>query len=76
MKLGPQTTPFASVTCAPQVFKLPEPCTKSFLLQLSNWQHTRESEDLNKEREEYYGTAGGDVFGARVSLAMVLGLPH
>jgi hypothetical protein len=57
----------AAAAAAFQVYKLPEPCTDAFLLQVSTWQHTRESEDLEAERREYYGSGGGSPFGARVS---------
>jgi hypothetical protein len=56
----------AAAAAAFQVYKLPEPCTDAFLLQVSTWQHTRESEDLEAERREYYGSGGGSPFGARV----------
>jgi hypothetical protein len=55
-----------------QAFKLPEPAKDSFLLQVSDWTHTKESEDLEAERKLYYGTAGGSPFGARVSLGLML----
>lgn len=50
-----------------QLYTLPEPCTQDFLQQVATWQHTPESEDLEAERTQYYGTAGGSPFGARVS---------